>query len=462
MTASRGSLGVVTELGAGDYLFTLTPTQTGEHRVTASFEGQSVSRTPIVLGSVDPSWEQPMAVEGLVNTEGYEDGVTITPDGSYLFVQYGPWRFSAIQLFNTPRASGGAGGNRLSPTRFSHAWIDTTIGPTTSPERPGLFNGRFSGTTLLHNSNLWGIGVDQTTFFAPITMFYGFKRQSDGSYREPFYLAFEDANDAIMNPFGLSFRMDGGNKATVLFSLDDPGDPVKVDKNSNGTFDVDPRFDVYTFQATLGQNNILGVFQQGNPPSRGTQFPSTLVEFGRTGKNGIYGTQGNPHLYTLADGTIKSIWTDDEYDDSDSDPDNDADFGDISVYVLTSGTFPNGSWTKVVLPPTVNGGGNQIQPFFTGQGLYFTQDVNIRYCPYSGTDSATDYANDSLWTSSSIILGKDTSTAALGKIIAVGEPTIATIKGKTVLFFVYVQVRGFDATSGLPDLDMQAGYVEKR
>jgi hypothetical protein len=70
-------------------------------------------------------------------------------------------------------------------------------------------------------------------------------RQPAGGDREPFYLAFEDQNDAIMNLFGLSFRMDGGDQATVLFSFDDPLDPVLVDKNSNGMFDGDPRFEVY-------------------------------------------------------------------------------------------------------------------------------------------------------------------------------------------------------------------------
>jgi hypothetical protein len=228
VAASSGTLSATQDLGAGDYRFLVTPDRTGEYRLDITFEGQVLTRTALVLGEVDGAWGQPMAVEGLVNTPGYEDGVTITPDGEYLFVQYGPWRFSAVELFKTSRAAGGAGGDRLVPSTFNHPWIDTTIGPTGAPERPGLFDGRFSGTALLHNSNLWGIPIDGTSNFAAITMFYGFKRQPDGSYREPFYLAFEDENDAIMNPFGLSFRMDGGDQATVLFSLDDPSDPVLV------------------------------------------------------------------------------------------------------------------------------------------------------------------------------------------------------------------------------------------
>ncbi|MFT4649313.1 MAG: hypothetical protein ACI9X4_002552 [Glaciecola sp.] len=463
VAASSGTLSATQDLGAGDYRFLVTPDRTGEYRLDITFEGQVLTRTALVLGEVDGAWGQPMAVEGLVNTPGYEDGVTITPDGEYLFVQYGPWRFSAVELFKTSRAAGGAGGDRLVPSTFNHPWIDTTIGPTGAPERPGLFDGRFSGTALLHNSNLWGIPIDGTSNFAAITMFYGFKRQPDGSYREPFYLAFEDENDAIMNPFGLSFRMDGGDQATVLFSLDDPSDPVLVDTNSNGTFDVDPRFDVFHCPITLGQNNTLGTYEVGSPPTPGPFYPASLVEFGRTGQQGIFGTQGNPHLYLLPSGDVGSIWTDDEYDGGDLDPDNDADVGDIAVQVLTAGSLSAGSWTQVALPANVNGGGHQTMPFFTGSGLYYFEDSSVHHSNYLGTDQAADYADPGNWEPSTLILGNDPGPGAVfGTMLAVAEPTLASIDGQDVLFFVYVIVRGTDATSNLPDLDMQAGYVVRR
>lgn len=460
-SSDRGSVSALIERGAGDYEFVVTPTQTGEHQITVEFAGQSIVRTALVFADVAAGWGQPMAVEGLVNTPGYEDGITVTPDGQYLFVQYGPWRFSALYLYEAPRSSGGAGGHRLLPSRFSHPWVDTTIGPTAAPERPGLFNGRFMNGQLLHNSNLWGLGIDQAPNFAPITMFYGFRRQADGSYAEPFYVAFDDANDGIMNPFGLSFRMNSASQATILFALDDPSDPNNIDKNSDGSFDVDSRFDVFTYELTLGVNSLLGAYQIGSPPTPGNPYPSTLVDFGRTGTTGNYGTQGNPHLHALSDGTVKAIFTDDEYDDSDADPDNDSDHGDLSAYVITSGSFPGGNWTKVVLPSKVNTSAQQIQPFFTGSELYFADDVSIRYSAFTGTDTVADYGDDSKWSASSVVLGKDTSAIALGKVIAIGEPTIATIDGVEYLYFVYVWVRGFDATSGFPDLDMQAGFVPR-
>ncbi len=463
ITLGRGSHGGITDHGDGRYSFTVTPDQTGEYPVTVSYETASHSETALVLKSVADGWGQPMAVSGLVNTEGYEDGISITADGEYLFVQYGPIYFSAMFYFPSPL---GCDGHRLEPERCTHEWLDTTIGPYTAPERPDFFDGRFDGTTFLHNSNLWGFGIDEVPFFAPATMFYGFKRQTDGSYAEPFYVAFDDENDAIANPFGISLRRNGDGTASIVFALDDPNnlDMLMVDHDDNGTFDRESRFDVYTTDITLGQHNLLGTYVAGSPPPRVEPFPSTLVDFGKTGPDGIYGTQGNPHIYYSADGTIRSIWTDDEYDGTDSDPDNDSDAGDVSAYVLTDGTFPSGSWTKVVLPATVNGGGEQRMPFFNGQGLYFSQDVDIYYSAYTGADTVADYADDSNWATPTMILEKDSGTdllAPLGKVHAVGEPNIATIDDVEHLFFVYVIARGVDAGSGLADLNIQAGYVRK-
>ncbi len=463
VTLGRGSQGGVTDMANGDYQFTVTPTQTGEHAVTVVSNSASITRTALVLFNVDAGWEQPMSVSGLVNTEGYEDGVTISPDGEYLFVQTSPNYFSAFFVYNAPVAMGGCGGDLLVPP-CAHPYIDTLAGPYTAPERPGYFDGRFNGNLMRHNSNLYGVADGQAPIFAFASMFYGFKKQADGSFKQPFYIAFEDENDAIMNPFGMSFRMNNDGTATMIFAFDDPAlDQVQVDPDSNGSFDVDSGFDVYTTDITLGQNNILGQYVPGVPvPAKGASFASTLVGFDAAGPDGMYGTQGNPHLYYLADGTIHSIWTDDEYDLDDMDPGNDADAGDLSVYVQTAGTFPAGTWTKQGLPANINATGDQIQPFFTGSGLFFTQDVDIMYSAYSGTDTLADYANNAYWATPVKILEKDAGTSPLGKIIAIGEPTIANVSGTEYLYFVYAYVRAVDGTTNISDMNMQAGYIKKR
>jgi hypothetical protein len=465
----RGSLGAINEVSPGQYQFSVTPTQTGEHSVKVTYKNTTIERTALVLSSVHNNWGQPMAVSGLVNTAGYEDGVTISPDGEYLFVQYGPLYFSALQLFNLPRANGGCEGHRLeypigTPNRCTHSWLDNTIGPYGAPERPGFFDGRFAGTTMRHNANSWGVGDDESPIFAPSTMIYGFEHQSDGSFAEPFFLSFDDENDALTNASGLSLMLHGVGTATILFALDDPSDPDWVDLDDDGTDDVQSLHDIYTAEITLGQNNILGTYvfsgTPGTPPVRGTPFDSQLVNFGKTGIDGIAGTQGNPHLFHI-NGEVQSIWTDDERDDG-------GDRGDLAVYGLTAGAFPDGAWLKVLLPTVINQPwpSEEIQPFFTGNGLYYTHTSNtqlpeIVYADFTGTQTLSDYQNASNWGSPEKILGTDTDLA-LGKIIAVGEPTIGNFHGDEYLYFVYAYIRGFDSVSGLPDIDMQAGYIRKQ
>jgi len=465
VSLSRGSHSAITEIDTGHYQFTITPVQTGEHTVTVTYDSESISRTALVVAGVHSDWEQPMSVSGLVNTEGYEDGVTITPDGEYLFVHYGPIYFSGFFLFQAPRSNGGCGNHRLIPDRCTHEWIDNTIGPITSPERPGFFDGRIDNGKWLHNAASWMVDVEQAPNFATSSMFYGFKRQPDGSYKEPFYLAFEDVNDGIINPFGLSFVNNPDGTTTVAFSMDDPSDTNTIDLDGDGTNDVQSLFDVYTLDVTLGSNTNLGTFVPtgtvGTPPVKGSFFPSQQINFGSTGIDGNAGTQGNPHLFSDA-GVIKSIWIDDEKDTG-------GDRGEISVHVLNSGTYLNGSWTKVILPTVVNKAApsDEIQPFFTGTGLYYTHSSDpgelpeVYYNSYSGDHTVAGYQNASNWGVTQKILQIGTADS-IGKITAIGEPTIANIEGSEYLFFVYGVIRGYDATSGLADIDMQAGYIKKK
>ena len=80
---------------------------------------------------------------------------------------------------------------------------------------------------------------------------------------------------------------------------------------------------------------------------------------------------------------------------------------------------------------------------------------------YSGTHTQTDFGNTALWATPVKVLAAS-SDQEIGNIIAIGEPTVGTIDGDEVMFFVYGVVRGFDETSGLADINMQAGYVRRR
>ena len=359
--------------------------------------------------------------------------------------------------------------NRLTPTRCSHDWLDTLAGPYTAPERPGFFDGRFSGDTILHNANSWGVGVDVAPNYAVSTMFYGFKRQSDGTFKKPFYVAHNDENDGIASPFGLSFYMNGDGTAKTLYTWNNPSDEKTIDLDNNGSMDIESYYDVYYTTITLGENNNLGNLEYtgtpGTAPVVGSYFPSKKINFGNIGINGNAGTQGNSHLHAPS-GVLQSIWTDDEYDSG-------GDHGEISVYINnTPGDYDSSNWTKVQLPTNINiaGSTHEIQPFFTGTGLYFTRSgtVNpeIYYSDFSGEHNHTDLANNSKWSIPELILQGDPSTSTLGRIVAVGEPTIATWNGETYLYYVYVVFRNIDNTvnspSGVADLNFQAGWIKKK
>ena len=456
----------------GIYEATLTPTRTGEFEITVtenSVLGLSDTFHPLVLGEVHEDWGQPMMVEGLVNTAGYEDGIAISPDGKYLFVQYSPAYFSGLILFNFPRAQGGCGGDRLSPERCTHPWIDNTVGPVDAPERPGFYTARINDDgTWRHNSGSWGIGDESLTLFSVSNVFYGFRRQFDGSYREPFMIAFDDEGDGISSPFGVSVLPDYGSSEEYLLALsfNAPDDGSTVDFDDDGNVDAESLLDIYTLQATLGEPINLGNFHYsgtpGTPPQRDSSFELTQAGFSSTGIDGLAGTQGNPHLYRES-AAVSSIWTDDEYDAKGPGSDH----GELSVYVNLTDNYPSSEWQKVVLPEPVNlpDPSQEIQPFFNGSELYFTRSDDtelpaIWMSQYSGTHTQTDFSNTSLWATPVKVLAASPDQQ-VGNIIAIGEPTIGTIDGEDVMFFVYGVVRGFDDVSGLADLDMQAGYVRK-
>ncbi|RKZ61094.1 MAG: hypothetical protein DRQ44_12085, partial [Gammaproteobacteria bacterium] len=102
VTPGAVTLSTIVESSSGVYDFTVTPASTGEVPVTVSFGGASKSGTALVLFEVHSDWGQPMSVEGLVNTEGYEDGPVISADGEWLFVQTGPIYFSGLSYFPDP------------------------------------------------------------------------------------------------------------------------------------------------------------------------------------------------------------------------------------------------------------------------------------------------------------------------------------------------------------------------
>ncbi len=424
----RGKASPIKNLRDGNYTFTVTPDATGVYPITVSTPTATVSRKAIVFNDVIKGAGQPLAVEGDVNTEGYEDGITITPDGQYLFIQYGPLYFAGVAYHKQICAAPGWSMFDIAncPGKENSNWVFDTIGPYNTPKRPGFPSAAIKKGKLTHLNLVIPEVANKIPLFP--TVFYGFKRQPDGSFREPFKVAFNDAK-GTNGPFGLSFLK--GPNDTLRFAvawsnyLDDLG--------GDGSPNV--------YQGTLipGRTKNLGNVTYGPEGFFATIDPKiTPVSFPTHA-----GVQGNPHLYADDAGKVQSIWTDDEQDTF-----------NLSVHVLTSGTYPKGQWQTLLLPTRINTAADESQPFFTGKRLYLNRSTSIVYHEYLGGP----FEKNSSWGPQVIVLRS--GELGLEKIFGVGEPTLATVNGKTVLYFAFIRGRSLGVGGTLYDFDLDAGFVE--
>ncbi len=439
-TVPRGATTAVTDAGGGSYQFTVTPSATGVHPVSVAVDGVTLTRKAIVLDTYGTGVGQPMAVPGdFVNTPGYEDGITITPDGQYLFVQYGPLYFSSIPGVRTICADAAYEiGYNLNDCagRPNSGLVFDPIGPFGAPERPGFHAGAIVGGRLRHLPGFVISGV-ANGLLAPPTMLYGFKRQSDGTFAEPFHVAFDDPK-GINGPFGLSFVLDGAGRATFA---------VAWNNFLNNLGDDDA--DIYTGTLTLGEDTSLGTVTYG-PAFGGDSSGSIVPTIQPVGFPSHAGQQGNPHLAANSSGEITSIWVDDEITAH-----------DVAVYRLTAGTFPSGTWLREEPPPIISTAEEEDQPFFTGTELILSRGANIvahAYTPTAGA-CAGGFSNAACWGAEQVLLGGNGHTG-VGELFGVGEPTIATIGSKRYLYFVYVEVRDPQRFPGIVDYNLDAGFVE--
>ena len=437
ITIPKGTSTPTVDAGDGTYSCTVTPTSTGTYPITASVGGAVLTRKAVVLDTYMAGIGQPMAIPGdYVNTDGYEDGVTITPDGQYLFVQYGPFYMSGILNFLTICSSSSySAGYDLNTCsgRTNSSLVFNTIGPTAGPYRPGYVTTNIVNGQLRHLPLVTISGVANGIVGFP-TMFYGFKRQADGTFAEPFTLAFNDPKN-IQGPFGLSFKMNGDGTGTYVVAwnnyLNDPGGDHKPD--------------IYTGSLTFGQNTSMGTVTYSGDTYTAITPNVSLVNFPSQ-----VGVQGNPHLFYDTNGNVKSIWTDDEQVSN-----------DLTVYRLTSGTMTTGTWVKDTLPSVINTASQESQPFFTGDKLIMRRDSNIVYHAYQPTNGscASGFTDATCWGAQTIMLGTNANTA-VGQIVTVGEPTIASYNGKKYLYFVYIEIRANAAVTGIADYNADAAFVE--
>jgi len=387
----RGSVGAAVDIGGGHYLVEITPGITsGEVPIRAMALGAEATRSALVLPVIDDAWGQPELVPGDVNTPGYEDSSEISPDGEWLLVSsYSPVDLLccllALQPF-CPTAT--TAGHPASPA------CNTSIGPYAAPQRPGLPGAeRITSPTTIHDS-LPRLGLGQPAgmdlpFAVPPVAAYGFHRQADGSFAEPFAIVFE-ADGISVAPFGLTFARLAGANATVVYAWNDI--------RTEGAAETDN--DLYSASFALGSRVVLGTFTAGVLDVEPTFVPLATRD----------GASGNPGI--AVDGVFF-----------------DAEGGDEDLHFASGDPLGGITLAAAVTVGGLSTPAGEYQPFLHDERLYFARDfLEIRSAARGGGDVALA----ATWTDERAELGIDGDNA-VGRVLAIGEPSLTADE----LYFVY-------------------------
>jgi hypothetical protein len=400
LAADHGELGIATTTGL-ETRARLTPTITGNYAITATFGGITVARTAIVLDQVDEAWDQPEAVRGLVNTAGWEDGPSISPDGTVLTLQYLPVPIDcAIGMDPTKPAC-------------------HVKGPLGAPERPNL-----PGAARVHPDGSYQNGCPSIQVPAlpnpvPPDSLYAFHRALDGSFLAPHPIYFAGI-DGCVSAFGLQILDAAGN---AVYAFDDPrheGEGARLYRTT-----IDPSHDraLGTFSVVNGEIllDTPGVSSIGDPGGP---------------------VQGNPGAFRLPGGNLVVI-SDDEQ-------------GRQDLYFNTA-VSEAGPWAgqQQLPPPVSDPGAQESQPFFDGHTLWFRRESVVLATDWNGGPMGSAAS----WSTPRPILSPG-ADPGIGAVLVVGEPSLTTpgiaAAGPRELYFVYAR-RVADGT-----LDLDIGVVRAR
>lgn len=407
------SMGPIAANADGSQSVTFTPAHDNQVlAISASAGAFQASKKALVLAVMDDGWDQPESVDGLVNTPGIEDGISVSPDGEWLFVS----TYSPVDIYCCY-----FGCNAKMPLEPSGPSCETAIGPYDAPARPGMLGADriVSPTHILDRCPNLGIPAtgEETTFALPPVAAYGFHRMADDSYQAPFVIGFDD-DGFPSSPFGIDFvSAPAGGKAEVVFAYDDP--------ITQGAADTQP--DIYTTTLTLGAPNILGAYSHSSKGVAETGFLPTQLKL-----ETLAGQQGNPCFRN------GRLWWDDE-----------TEMDKQLYYADATGTLPNATFSAKKVVGLSEKGKSEIQPFFDGvdgKSLYYNRDGHLVVSELIGDDPSLAAA----WTPRTVIVGTGIQTPKTDAILGLGEPTVAHFDGQMWLYFVYVTKTstGYDANAG--------------
>ncbi|HRC55837.1 MAG TPA: hypothetical protein PKU97_07930 [Kofleriaceae bacterium] len=403
ITTPDGIYSTVTETSPGTYVAYVLPHQPSGHvRVRVAGGGRVVNKTALTLPDLGPHWNQPEPVPGLVNTAGYEDSAEVSPDGEWLLVSdYSPVDMICC-IFGTCGATPTTQLNPAAPH------CNNSLGPVTGNYRPRMpgANRVISSTVIHDEAPSIGYdmpdGVDLPVALAPLAG-YGFRRQADGSFAQPFLITF--SANGISTPFGYTFvGSPTGTAATLAFAYDDL-------RNVRGDYGPSTLNDLYHNPVTLGVDNILGTFSvdaQGRPVT--DRFPTSVPLPTKAGQ------QGNPAV--SSDG----LWFDSENEAEDL----------FFAAGNAVGTATLATPVKVALSTPAR---KETQPYVHGGRLYFAADQStIRS---SARAPGGNPALASTWGPERLELAAEPTTR-VGGVIAIGEPSLSVRAGVTTMYFIYV------------------------
>ncbi len=405
--SSKGNVGEIEKLKKNTFRIRVFTSSTGEYEINVSIPSKNIStsKTALVFSYVSEEWNQPEKVEGYVNTSGWEDGVSVSNDCKWLFIQYLPVSIDCM-ISGDP----------------SSEYCKKALGPVKAPYRPDMPGAERVSEEGYISHECPSLNFFSPPFPVPPNSIYGFKRNEKDEYINPFPIFFDGA-DGCISAFGPQLVNYLGNTGNFLFSFDNPLDEKKETYG-----------DIYIKKIKLGEKSPIGTFKNKNGTITLENFNAYLI------KTPEPYHQGNPYLFI--NNKELTLFYDDE------------EFRKKLFYIKGKGEFPDIVWgNSHPLPYPLNSDSQlEAQPLFYDKKLFFRREIEILSSEWLGGD----LSKKNSWSKPKTILKGSGFSATTGEILGAGEPSICTRSGKKILFFVYI----LKTDSGIHDLNI--GFLKER
>lgn len=411
LSLSQGSHSGWVEVNESTFETSLTSSiPSGELKYTLTIQGTSLERTALILPTIDSQWDQPEAVPGFVNTDGWEDSPEISPDGEFLIVS----TYSPVSLFQCILD----GTLATTPSCSRNSWATYQAWRPQMPYADRIV----SPTAIVHSSAL--TDPADTTNASPPVSSYVFRKQSDGSFKAPAPLYMDWSGSIWGLPFGFTFRKKiSGSTYEMYFSI---GDPILGSGNQLQRATIDLSL----------STNLLGRINRSFGTLQRSDWRATPLSI-----SGLTHQAGNPASSLYYSGTSGFVFWDDESRAS----------GSRELYFASEDGAGFGSKAQLGLG---NAGTDKYQPYFFENNLYYSLLHGLIIS--KAVVSTTDLTNPSSFGSLLLHLGVEGSHSHTGRVTAIGEPSLYRDADNQVwMYFAY----SIQKSSGI---DLNIARVKKK